>query len=258
MSWVRLDDGFPEHPKVLALGADYEVGISLLVRGMCYCARNLTDGFIPARTFSDNPQLVERLVELGLWERVEGGFQIHDYLAYNPSKERVLSTREAGRRRAANFRSNARCNGVTDGVTDGANNTTPQPLPVPDEEIDHPTPAGGDLMERLRAISCGALDSAKAQDLIDTYGRDVCWFEALKIADEVAGGLRVKSWAGLLEHRLRERGGPRHTPPSAPPCPSNCVNGWIPQEAADGSLTSRPCPECNAATAERLRKRCES
>lgn len=97
MAWARLDDGFPEHPKVLAVGP---FGLAVFVRALCYSARNLTDGFIPdaatasftvdfART-SRTASAIDwpsRLVAAGLWDRVDGGFIVHDYLSYNPSED---------------------------------------------------------------------------------------------------------------------------------------------------------------------------
>jgi hypothetical protein len=117
MSWVKLDDGFAEHPKVIAAGP---LAGWVHVCGLCYCNRNLTDGYVPrnvARRLADFEHigletggvpgmvavgvdvdcemLVEALVEVGMWEEVEGGYLIHDYLDYNPSKDDVLARREA-------------------------------------------------------------------------------------------------------------------------------------------------------------------
>jgi len=128
MAWVRLDDGFAEHPKVLQVGA---FGAWVAVQGLCYANRNLTDGFVP---FAIAQSFVTRgavridgdaqwtlgettghagyditdvdwcavLVDAGIWERAPGGYRIHDYEQYQPSKADVLSLREqradAGRR----------------------------------------------------------------------------------------------------------------------------------------------------------------
>src|SRR4029453_3116326 len=43
MSWVRLDDQYPDHPKVRALGP---LGLALQTAAICYCGRYLTDGFL--------------------------------------------------------------------------------------------------------------------------------------------------------------------------------------------------------------------
>src|SRR5690606_35902458 len=89
MSWVRIDDHFPDHPKIAMLGSLGPVAGWLHVAALCYCARYLTDGFIPAgqvmRLADFGPRvratdLAERLVAVGLWDHRDGGYSIHDYL----------------------------------------------------------------------------------------------------------------------------------------------------------------------------------
>ena len=106
MSWVKIDDQMSDHPKLIVAGP---VAAWFWMCGMCYCARYLTDGFVPlgqvrkmADMDHDPLELAEKLVATGLWERTDGGFNVHDYLDYNPSREEVIAARgarmEAGRR----------------------------------------------------------------------------------------------------------------------------------------------------------------
>lgn len=129
MTWVRLDDGFPDHPKVLKAGP---LAGWLHVCGLAYANRHLTDGFVPTEAVPslahfegvcvERPQgllssirspvgpneLAQTLVDVGLWEPILGGFRIHDYLEYNPSRREVLSAREAeSQRRRAGGRARA-------------------------------------------------------------------------------------------------------------------------------------------------------
>lgn len=98
MAWLKLDDRFAHHPKVLAAGP---MAAWLHICGLSYCSEYLTDGYIPDGALPilaavDAPaQLAERLVEVGLWERADGGYRVHDYLEYNPSREQVLTARAA-------------------------------------------------------------------------------------------------------------------------------------------------------------------
>ena len=97
MSWVKLDDGFPDHPKALGLS---DAAFRAYIEGLCYSARFLTDGLLLlpiARRFA-NAKALSQLADASLWEAVSTGWQIHDYLAYNPSREKVLAEREAARR----------------------------------------------------------------------------------------------------------------------------------------------------------------
>lgn len=118
MSWVRLDDQFADHPKVTTAGP---LAGWLYVCGLLYAARYLTDGFIPTAHVArlaalPRPrQLAERLVQVGLWERAEGGYRIHDYAEYQPTADDVRATRAANAARQATWRS--RRNGASNGVT---------------------------------------------------------------------------------------------------------------------------------------------
>lgn len=115
MAWVKLDDQFADHPKVNAAGP---LASWLYVCGLTYCARQLTDGFIPAAQIRkladvDNAgELASILVSVGLWEQVEGGYMAHDYLKYNPTAAQVKAEREATRQRVAKWRG-----GKSDNVT---------------------------------------------------------------------------------------------------------------------------------------------
>ncbi len=92
MTWVRLDEKFADHPKVVRAGP---LGMAMHVTALCYCNRHLTDGFVPKQIASvlldltglgEWSLVVEDLVEAGLWEPVDRGWLIHDYLDYQPSR----------------------------------------------------------------------------------------------------------------------------------------------------------------------------
>jgi hypothetical protein len=82
----------------------------LFVLALSWCGRELTDGFIPcaqiARLAGRNvPRLVGALVAVGLWDVVDGGYQIHDFLDYNRSRTEVLA--ERGQRQEVRARAGA-------------------------------------------------------------------------------------------------------------------------------------------------------
>lgn len=153
MSWFKVDDGFLTHPKVYGIKAG---PLALWLRAGCWCAGELTDGRIPARALRGleaKPAHVKELVDRGLWDPADDGFQFHDWLDYQPSREQVLRERAATRDRVERFREKkaARpvsetspesaqlvkteaecfqahghpCNGVSNG------HVTPAPVPVP-------------------------------------------------------------------------------------------------------------------------------
>jgi hypothetical protein len=96
MSWAKLDDRFHVNGKIVAAG---NAAVGLFARGISWSAGHETDGFIPegvARMLESPDQgLVDRLLEIGLLERAEGGYQIHDYLEFNPSARELRRQRKA-------------------------------------------------------------------------------------------------------------------------------------------------------------------
>lgn len=112
MSWVKLDQAFPTHPKVLAAGASASW---LYVSGLCYSGLHLTDGFISRAVlpnFSTVPRpflCADRLVSVGLWEVSSDpdGWMIHDYGQYQTAREQVERQRELTAERVRRHRGNA-------------------------------------------------------------------------------------------------------------------------------------------------------
>jgi hypothetical protein len=96
--WFKIDDTLADHDKVLKAG---NAAMGLWVRCGAWSARQLTEGFIPKRIarLYGRPSLVKVLLESGLWCESEDGYQMHDFLDYNPSKEKVLSERRAATER---------------------------------------------------------------------------------------------------------------------------------------------------------------
>jgi hypothetical protein len=97
MAWLRIDDRVRTHPKIATAGP---AAAWLWFCGICYCREHLTDGFIPkpvvpnlAMNLTSPWRHAQRLVEVQLWEDAIGGFQVHDFLDWNPSRNDV----EAGR-----------------------------------------------------------------------------------------------------------------------------------------------------------------
>lgn len=130
MVWVKLDDRFPEHPKVAALDAE---SFRSHVEALCYCGRNSTDGFIPTRMAGPN---AEKLVKARLWEPRDGGYLIHGFLEYNPSAEEVKSKREQAAERMRRVRANFP-------RTSREPVSTPHPPPYPIEQPPLSPPGGG-------------------------------------------------------------------------------------------------------------------
>lgn len=116
MSWVKLSDDFDEHPVVQLAG---EEAAMMFLRGLCYCNRRKTLGFIPdgkVSSLTPHPhwrKLVESLLTCGdllgepnLWEQVPGGYLVVNYAKYQltteedkkQASERTERLRELGRK----------------------------------------------------------------------------------------------------------------------------------------------------------------
>jgi hypothetical protein len=137
------------------------------VAALCYCNCHLTDGFLQYAVvqkllcFEFSPpgdttlltigvasgmsgedvdwkMVAGWLVDAGIWEKVEGGFYIHDYPEYQPLKAEVLLERSKAQERMSKLRSpevrqnKTRTNGEH---SQKFNDPVPVPNPVPLPEI---------------------------------------------------------------------------------------------------------------------------
>lgn len=140
MVWVRIDDHFDEHPKIVGLD---DHAFALFVSGLAYCNRNLTDGFIPTGVGlgklrycgGKQKSAASGLVTAGLWAVVDGGWQVHDFGEYQPTKQQVEDERakkqaagQAGGQASAQAR--AAASAQPNGVAGAQAKSKPVPGPV--------------------------------------------------------------------------------------------------------------------------------
>jgi hypothetical protein len=112
MTWAKFDDRYPWHRKVRGLS---DAAFRLDVSAVCWCAENLTNGVIAAEHLAlasdvKNPRkAAAELVRAGRWHDDDhdcescpplpaGAHVIHDYLDYNPTREKVERYREQRRK----------------------------------------------------------------------------------------------------------------------------------------------------------------
>jgi len=107
MAWIKIDDSFPDHPKVVGLS---DTAFRVHISGLCYCGKYLTDGLIPmqiASRFANNDMsVIVELTNAELWREdvSSNGFRIHDYLAHQTSKDQVEVKRANLRERQKRYR----------------------------------------------------------------------------------------------------------------------------------------------------------
>lgn len=114
MTWSKFDDGSRKHPKAVRAGNE---AWSFWSGAVQYSNQHLTDGFIPEGALATEilpvpipPKRAKVLAMLlveaklrpegaGLFEIVDGGYLVHDFLDWNPSKAEVEEKRRKDRDR---------------------------------------------------------------------------------------------------------------------------------------------------------------
>lgn len=99
MSWVKIDDRLPEHPKFYATSCR-ERALNRYIIALCYCSRNLTDGVVPKAILHEgrgNEAVCKSMVEAGLFTENRTSYMVKDYLEWNRSKAQVLDIQEKRR-----------------------------------------------------------------------------------------------------------------------------------------------------------------
>lgn len=117
MTWLKLDDGFATHPKIIALS---DAAFRAYIAGLCHAGRYLTDGGIAKKTLPTlaKPRVKNELIEAGLWRQTSAGIVIHDFLVYNPPKAEVEEKRAKTTERVRDWRQrNTVSNDVGNSVT---------------------------------------------------------------------------------------------------------------------------------------------
>jgi hypothetical protein len=157
MTWTRLADDFYDHPKIVALS---DRAFRAYVIGLCYSSRHLTDGVVPGNLVP--PRASAELVEGGLWEKVPKGFEIHDYLVFNPSKASVLEDRASKHaKKVAAGMAGAKArwkqtDSTEEAETSQKDSPVPEPLPVPRSALKSTTAAPrrrDELFETVAEVS---------------------------------------------------------------------------------------------------------
>jgi|JI9StandDraft_1071089.scaffolds.fasta_scaffold44891_3 hypothetical protein len=201
MTWVKLDDGFADHPKVIDAGP---LASWLFVCGLAYCSRQLTDGFIPTgqvRRLADverPDELVNTLIRVGMWQKVDGGYQVHDYLDYQPSADEVKRKRGEAADRMRKLRSQevrANISGTSQEVRQ------PRPVPVPSR-----TPTHNPTVEENVSLSDAPTTETPKPKVITEAERTFGEFWALypkgrgskKLAAEEWKKLKAADWHEIL------------------------------------------------------------
>ena len=112
MSWVRLDDGAPGHRKIVGLS---DAAFRLWIVGLTHCNQQANDGRFSAHAarimfgYLARPEIgkgaAAELVAADLWAApTDDGYEVRNYLEYQPSKAERDSANKAAAERMRNMR----------------------------------------------------------------------------------------------------------------------------------------------------------
>ena len=264
MGWVRVDDSFYDNDKFYNVTA---LGVAMFVAALAWSNRNLTDGFVPERAaqiivnfeglaYGREDELaspihygdaITELINAGVLEAVDGGYQIVNYLKFQPSAKSVLAEREAARERMAKARSK-RFGGSSGeqspkfGEGSGEVRVTPTPTPTPTQKVKSETraralPPDFDPTPDQRAWAATVIRASQ----IDA--------ETQKFRDHfTANGKRMKDWNAAWRNWIRRS---REFDRSAP---SGFRPAVVGQKCPEHPRMTQPCATCAAERAAGLRK----
>jgi hypothetical protein len=187
VGWLRLDDAFGDHPKIAGLS---DRAFRAHVLGLLYCARQVSDGFVPTALAPKGRTLAE-LTTAGLWTAVRRGFTIHDWLDWNPSRAEVDSKRHA--------KSMAGAKGAASRWHDEKNAPIPShPLPQPKDLKPSPPRKRDEIADTLARIEGG-----DPLEVPPSHMRTLCVKanELRKVAPDVTSAeveRRAANWSGHM------------------------------------------------------------
>lgn len=127
MTWFKIDDKSAFHAKVMAAGNE---AWGAVCRAGAWSSAHGTDGFIPdqiANTIAKKnvwkrAETCGEVGKHGLVDRVDGGWQIHDFLEWNPSAKEVEEKRASIRNRIDSWRKKRACNADCNTLQDALHN----------------------------------------------------------------------------------------------------------------------------------------
>lgn len=199
MTWLKLDDGWTTHPKILSVSVD--AGWFWL-HCATYAAKHETDGFLSggaltamrgvSRIRTPLAKIMVELLRAGLLDTIDGGYTVHDFTDWNPSKDTVTHARAAGRERQSTSRDKRRSNAVTDGVT-----SRDPTRPDPTLSVNTSTTTSPSYPDEVVVVLNAILETEYADQNPSAITRPDAW------RAKVYGRIRDK-WGPLLTHAFND------------------------------------------------------
>ncbi|WP_157253141.1 hypothetical protein [Nonomuraea typhae] len=209
MTWFKVDDSLHSHPKAMAASL---AALGLWAVAGSWSSDHLTDGFVPDHMIPSlsrgSDKLVEDLVAAGLWKRVRGGYQFHqwnedgDGTKRNPSKKEVVDNRskraEAGRKgglASGKSRSKRRSKDEANASTSVREPLNPRPVPSRPEGTR--TDTGSQSSSRRNAPAWAedddSIDLGIVELLAELTGQQISAIDATAIRQRILGSRVIRT-----------------------------------------------------------------
>ena len=190
MSWVRLDDNFPNHPKVVGLS---DQAFRLYISGLCYASHYLTDGLIiePVLRRLDGADGVKELVEAGLWLKVSKGWQIASYGEYQTPKSEVEKAKQANRERVNRWKEKQKGNGINNELLTDPHthiNKNMMEVEIPQPRVKTAKEAVERIVVKLAEARKNGINAWNLSRLVEDE------WDKLERADDMAGATALTVW----------------------------------------------------------------
>ncbi len=108
MVWFKVDDGFHASRKVVSIPRRLRFpAIGLWTTAGSWSGAEELDGHVPGYMLDEwgaTQELIDALLEAGLWEEAEDGIQFANWAEYQPTREGLEEKREQERLRKAEWR----------------------------------------------------------------------------------------------------------------------------------------------------------
>jgi hypothetical protein len=93
-TFVRFDHGTPEHPKVVAMS---DAAFRAWFEAICWSSRQERNGIVPKVNMLrlTRPKVIAELLRIGSLSEHADGYEVHDYLDFQRSKEEIDAFRSA-------------------------------------------------------------------------------------------------------------------------------------------------------------------
>jgi hypothetical protein len=178
MTWFKVDDKFPTHRKVLSIprGPRRLSAIGAWTLAGAWVSGSSHDGQVPIYVLDDlgiTAKVAADLVSAGLWEVADGGYLVHDYLDFNPSKDQVDRDRAAAAERQRKGREKQKSRRDSDVTHTEVTRAVTHPVTVVPTRPD-PTPKDTTPAVSARKRATAAPDLFPITEQMSAWGRVNC------------------------------------------------------------------------------------